>query len=397
MKCLRCGNEEMKYFYCDDGIWYCRKCIAFGRIDVGASPKRCVYKKRKCHTRLNLPYALSVYQKKASKEVIEYVEKHRDVLIYAATGAGKTEIVMPLIEKALNEGKKVGMAISRRQVVLELKERLQRVFSDISVIAVCEGHTHIVDGDLIVCTMHQLYRYDHVFDLLIMDEVDAFPYYGNEVLEAIANHSCTQEKVYLTATPDKQMIEAVESKKLAMVKLFIRPHGKPLIEPKCLCLPFWMQVIYVMYFLKKKKQQNKQVLVFVPTIRMANQLGKCFQYLFRSCFISSQVMHKDELIEAFRQKQYDFMITTTILERGITIPNIDVVVLCGEHIVFNEASLVQIFGRVGRSMKYPYGEAVLLCRHKNKEIRNCLASIAMMNQEGGENNDKNNQSDADTQ
>ena len=50
MQCERCKNTDPKYFAYDHGIYYCRKCIAFGRLDVGEKPKvsqvsHVVYKK----------------------------------------------------------------------------------------------------------------------------------------------------------------------------------------------------------------------------------------------------------------------------------------------------------------------------------------------------------------
>ena len=260
MKCNRCLNENPKYFYEDKGVWYCRKCIAFGRIDIGEKPKKKNYAVKKHNVHFTLPYSLTSYQKKAQKKLVEYCKKGKDVLVYAATGAGKTEISMKLIETYLNEGKKVCMAISRRQVVLEICERMKKAFPSLHIIAVCEGHTKVVDADLIICTMHQLYRYYQTFDLLIMDEVDAFPYRGNEVLEAIAHHSSKGEIVYLSATPDENMLKDIEKGELEVVQLFARPHGYPLCVPKVYILPFFLQVLYMLVFLYQQKKKKKQTL-----------------------------------------------------------------------------------------------------------------------------------------
>lgn len=172
LKCLRCGNENPLYFYEDNGTWYCRKCIAFGRLDVGEAPQKKSYRKVHVHCDYHLKYPLTKKQKQAIHEILVHLKRQCDVLVYAACGAGKTELVMEPIKQYLNAGKKVGFAISRRQVVLEIKERMSVAFPMIDVIAVCEGHTKIVDADLIVCTMHQLHRYYQTFDLLVMDEVD---------------------------------------------------------------------------------------------------------------------------------------------------------------------------------------------------------------------------------
>lgn len=380
MKCLRCHNEDPLYFYLDKDTYYCRKCIAFGRVDVDVKARKRKYQSKKHNVQYQLEYDLTTYQKQVVEQLNTYLKEKKHVLVYAATGAGKTEIVMQSIENYLNKGLKVAIAISRRQVVLEIAQRLKKAFPTLNVVAVCEGHTKKVDGDLIVCTMHQLYRYQETFDLLIMDEVDAFPYRGNEVLEAIAHHSCKGEIIYLSATPDAHMLKEVENDKLAMVTLFKRPHGYPLCVPKCFRMPLLFQYVLLFMFLLKQKQQNKRTLVFVPTIRMANFAAKVFSLYFHCAALTSKTMDKDALALAMRKGEYDFLIATTILERGITIPAIDVVVVESDHIVFNEASLIQIAGRVGRSMKAPKGTCLFLYKNKTEEIVKCISAIKRMNE-----------------
>ena len=180
--CLRCGNADPEYFWNDEGVWYCRRCIAFGRIDAGQRPIPPKWEKRVIHCEYHLKYPLTAAQKRTVDEVMEGLNGGHDVLIYAATGAGKTELTMEAIRQYFARGKRVGFAIARRQVVLEIAERMHKAFPDLKVRAVCEGHTDQVYADLVVCTMHQLYRYPDCFDLLIMDEVDAFPYRGNVML-----------------------------------------------------------------------------------------------------------------------------------------------------------------------------------------------------------------------
>ncbi len=65
---------------------------------------------------------------------------------------------------------------------------------------------------------------------------------------------------------------------------------------------------------------------------------------------------RKEKVLAFRRGQIPILVTTTILERGVTVPNIDVAVLGAEQPIFTESALVQIAGRVGRSAQYPTGD-----------------------------------------
>lgn len=378
-RCLRCGNTDGYYFYHDQGVLYCRKCVNFKRLDVGDYPVKVEYKKRKIRCDYHLKYPLTIEQKRCQKEIAMYLSKRQDVLVYAACGAGKTEIVMDSIKRYLNEGKKVGFAISRRQVVLEIQTRMQEAFSSLQVVAVCEGYTEITDGDLIICTMHQLYRYYQTFDLLIMDEVDAFPYRGNVMLENIAKDACIGQFIYLSATPDETMLEAIQKQELGLVELFQRPHGYPLIVPEVYCGFHWYLYIRLYEFLKHHMRCLKQVLLFVPTIALAHRLKNILSVFFRCIDITSKSEDKDQIIQAFHEHTYDVLISTTILERGITIKDIQVVILFADHMVFHEASLIQIIGRVGRNMEKPTGEGMFLCRKKTADIKHCIYAIQRMN------------------
>lgn len=379
MKCIRCKNSEMKYFYRDNNVWYCRKCIAFGRVDVGSYLQPSSYKAIKKRTKVCLDYPLSEYQQKAIKEIKYYVSRKMDTLVFAATGAGKTELVMNTIAEGISAGLKVGFAISRRSVVIEIRDRMKIAFPNLSVIAVCEGFTKIVDADLIVCTMHQLHRYTHTFDILIMDEVDAFPYIGNEVLENIALQSCRGVKIYLTATPTSEMLQQAKNNEIGYVELFRRPHGKPIVVPKVISNYNWILNIKLYKFIKHCKDTKIPLLVFVPTIALANKYHFFYRWLFKCSAFTSKSQDKDPIIEAFRKGKFDCLFTTTILERGITVPGVNVVVMKGDHMVFNEASLVQIIGRVGRKMDMPSGEALILCEKYNASIKSCVGTIEKMN------------------
>ena len=66
--------------------------------------------------------------------------------------------------------------------------------------AVYGGNTNDLEGQLVVLTTHQLFRYKNYFDLLILDEADAFPYYKDELLNNFLKSSVKGPIVYLSAT-----------------------------------------------------------------------------------------------------------------------------------------------------------------------------------------------------
>ncbi len=378
MRCLRCGNEDNRFFKKDHGVFYCRKCIQFSRLDVGIEPlvpklTHRVYKKG-----FILDYELTSDQKKASQDVLTFLKQGKDVFVYAATGAGKTEITFESISYYLSKGKKVAFAISRRQVVLEIKDRLQKAFPTLKVIAVAQDYTSIVDGDLIVCTDHQLYRYPKSFDLLIMDEVDAFPYVHNVLLEQIAKKACIGQFLYLSATPDEESLKEIKDGRMEMVTLFKRPHGHPLIIPKVKQGSLFYQFLWVLYYCQKWK--HKQILLFVPKKQSAQWMSKLLSFLYKCQYIHSNSKNKDDIMASFHQKKFNILVTTTLLERGITVPSVQVIVFEADHLVFTTASLIQIFGRVGRSFKDPTGEGICLCTAINSSIKSCIEQLKQMNQ-----------------
>jgi len=265
----------------------------------------------------------------------------------------------------LKQGLRVCWAIPRRQVVLQLCARLGEYFKHLKVIGVCGGHTSDLTGDLIVCTTHQLWRWHKAFDLLVLDEPDAFPYHGNTLLQGILKSSCRGKILYLSATPDEDLL------KLPQVRLFKRPWGVPLCVPRVLIKGRVMLFMQLVAWICR----HPRTLVFVPSVRLARRLG----LLLGLPIIHAGSKDKEQLIQAFLNRQINQLITTTVLERGVTFEELDVLVYQADHPVFSAASLVQILGRVGRSPRFPDGKGMLLCRGKSEEVKTCLAILEEMN------------------
>ena len=122
-------------------------------------------------------------------------------------GAGKTEMLFRGIAEALQKGERVCIATPRTDVVLELAPRLQEVFPNINVAALYGGSLdREKDAALIVATTHQLLRYYRAFHVMIVDEIDAFPYHADKMLHYAVNEAMKEEaaRIYLTATPDEK-------------------------------------------------------------------------------------------------------------------------------------------------------------------------------------------------
>lgn len=362
MWCERCHNSDKRYFVYHQNKYLCRKCIMFSE---GLKESDFVYFRDTLDAEYVLTFKLSKQQLILSKQLNELVKAKHDVLIYAACGSGKTEIILLMIKEALSQGLRVAIAIPRRQVVLELAARLKEYFKHLKVIAVCEGYTKVLFADLIVCTTHQLYHYYQYFDVLVIDEPDAFPFSNNQLLINIQKQSVVGSTVYLTATPTEEMLQ------LKTLTLFERFHGHKLPIPKVV-VGFKFYLFFRLFeFLK----YHSKVLLFVPTIKQAETLSKFLRYPT----IHSKTKDKESLLKAFVNDEFNVLITTTIMERGITIEGVNVCVLFCDHNVFDVASLIQIAGRVGRKASNPDGEVLFLARQKSSKVKKCLMTLEMMN------------------
>ena len=377
MKCPRCGNTQKSYFYKGSHGYYCRKCIGFGRLLL---EEEINIKLEDIHddcSEYTMQYPLTKLQEAVSKECQQYI-RTKDVLLECVCGAGKTEMVLASIADALNEKRKVCFAIARRQVVLELAERLKIYFKRAKIVAVCGGHTDEIDGDLIVCTTHQLYRYQGQFSLLILDEPDAFPYRGDEVLHGIAKHACIGNIIYLTATPDAYLLSRVKEGMMHHIILNKRPHGHDLPVPRLLIYPSVLLFFILIRWINKHACNPR--IIFVPTIKTAKILGLILN-IFMQCYVcTSESEDRDEIICHFKQNPLGVMIATTVLERGVTIPKADICVWHANHSVFDEAGLIQMAGRAGRSFTSPEGDVLFLCSEKTELVQLCKNKIEQANQ-----------------
>lgn len=297
-------------------------------------------------------------------------------IVYVAPG--KTEISVESISYFLGKGFKVAYAIARKEVVIELTERFKNIFSNANVVGVYGGHHEQLFGDLIVCTTHQLYRYYKTFDLLILDEVDAFPLKGNETLMNISLNSSKGRVIFSTATIDDNLNRILQKRNYVEVKLYTRPSHKPLIIPKVIYLSKLMHIIYLVIILHR---MANQCIIFTPNKKLCKTLYKIYSHLFSCIYVYADLEERQKNIMDFKNKKYKFIFATTVLERGITIHDVNVIVLDFKQGCFDESSLIQMTGRVGRNYKNPYGYAYILSTHVSKEIENCVNNLREANGE----------------
>lgn len=361
MRCEKCGNKIKELFIYKDGCYICRKCLMYrGGVEkdycVKGSGKYC------------LEYSLTKDQKAASDFILNEIKNGRNCALNAVTGAGKTEIIYPLIKYCLDNKLKIGITIPRKDVVIELARRISRDFKFAIVVSVYGGNTDILSGDILILTCHQLYRYRKYFDVLVIDEVDAFPYYKNNILENFLLSSVKGNIVYMSATMPIEL-----TKKHSVYYLNRRYHNNKLDIPKIKY--FWSKMTITKYI---KKHFDSIIIIYFPTIKEQEKFSKKLK--IKHYILNSKTNKRDELLMELYSLNQAVILSTLVLERGVTFKNTNVIVYKADHDLFSYENLVQISGRVGRHYLYPHGDIIFLVDRKTKNIKRAIKFIKKCNE-----------------
>ena len=340
-QCQRCGERDVEEWPSQYGMAAtCRSCESIGSstsLDVLYRDERSLLE-GPSEVTFQPHWVLTEAQRLASEQVFKFINDpcEETALLWAACGAGKTEVCFPSAAWALRQGKSVLFAAPRQDVINDIAPRLQRDFPDYPV-QVLTGTSPVKfqAGGMVLATTHQVLRFWRAFDVIFMDEMDAFPYQGSRALEWGLNHALRQggKILYLTATPSFETLKAVRQGKKQLIRLPARHHRTSLpvpyweksrhsIEPNG-CIGVWASQINLL-------RVHGPVLVFVPKIAWVDPWIKCF----RRCFPSWRV---------------------------------------------DERALVQMAGRVGRTRENPEGKVVFIAVRMTPAMRTAVQWIEEQN------------------
>lgn len=405
-RCLRCGSYDLQPTACLEcgtpQAWSCQTCGSMGQAK-SCTPLYACAATTSAQPRavtLNLPSSLTGPQARAAQQLQQFLQQGRQTtcLFWAVCGAGKTEATLPAVQQVLNMGGRVLWASPRRDLVVELAPRLQAALPGIEVAALHgQARERFTNAPVVIATTHQALRLFAAFDLVILDEVDAFPYADNPMLELAVLRALRPggKLIYLTATPAAKLLQQVKRGQVRQVLLPVRWHGHPLPEPAIHLLrlpraeqPNWVVPNLLVRLLTDSLERDLcQVLIYVPSVRLAEQVGRGLQAHFARQDLSHWVEYihaadgqRDVKRARFFAGEFPILVTTTLLERGITLPRVHVYVLYADRSqIFSEPVLMQIAGRAGRAAEHPIGQVYFLAERRSPEMAGALRQIQTLN------------------
>ena len=364
----------------DKTITYCRRCIHLGRTD--SITDICIVKSFQKATKANyqLPFELSKQQQYASEAIVQAIKNNNDLLLYAVTGAGKTEMMFEGIRIARQMGHNIAIVSPRVDVIIEISHRIKDAFIDERIDVLHQSSRQQYNGHFVIATIHQLLRFKQHFDTVFVDEVDAFPLsmdpqLSNAIqLASKLNHS----HIFMTATPPRHFLKQFPPEKI--IKLPARFHRHPLPIPKFkyFKLKSTRKQNLLLNLFRNQINQQRFTLVFFNNIEIMNKTYQQYKMDIADLIcVHSEDDLRFEKIEALRRGQHKIVFTTTILERGFTMTHLDVVVVDAGS--FQQEALIQIAGRVGRKQQSPSGLVLFL--HEGVTLSMILAkrNIISMN------------------
>ncbi len=320
-------------------------------------------------------YNLTLLQYFASRFLIYNYHQKQDGVIIAVCGAGKTELCFPLFERLITNHK-IAFSTPRIDICNEMYKRLNTQFPN--QVGIHTGRQKINPrNQLLVLTTNQLLKYKNYFDLIIIDEVDAFPFdnqaiYYDGVKSSLKNGSL----FYLTSTPSARLT----SNNLPTFTIYKRWHNNPLPVPKLFHTADYRK--FPPKILQVIKIRPRSLLIFVATIRKGQELSRLlYDKQISHLLTYSTNPERNNYLSKFKTGQVKILITTTILERGVNFTDVDVLIIDSDDSFYNKAALVQISGRACRYKDYQGGQVYFSYKVYTETIKQAIKFIKTNNRQ----------------
>ena len=325
-----------------------------------------------------LTFNLTNAQKKVIKEIYDEISNGKIVnrLIQGDVGSGKTVVAMVmLIYMAENSYQGALMApteILANQHYLGIKERLEKIGLRVELLTssikgkkkneILEG---IANGDVdIVIGTHSLIEDDVIFKKLGLIVIDEQHRFGVNQRNKLREKGFLGNLLVMSATPIPRSLALSIYGDLDLSIIDELPPGRTPIKTKWIANDEDLEKMY--NFIYKKVNDGNQAYFVAPLIETSDKMAlksvdKVSEEIERK-FSNKKIgiihgkmkaKEKDEVMLKFKNKEYDILIATTVIEVGIDVPASTIMTIYNAE-RFGLSALHQLRGRVGRGSKQSY-------------------------------------------
>ena len=337
----------------------------------------------------SLPFTLTAEQEKVWQEICIDMQKDTQMqrLVQGDVGSGKTVIAILALVKAIENGFQGALMAPTEILALQHYEKIKDLLEPLDIHiglltgslktkekrAILEG---LADGciNLIIGT-HALIQDNVIFKnlgLVITDEQHRFGVNQRAKLEEKGN-TFLPDVLVMTATPIPRTMTLTVYGDLDVSFIRQLPPGRKPIRT-FVRMPDRRELIYK--FVKDEVAKGRQAYVVCPLIEESensdavsvemiyDELTSGYLYGVRCGLLHGKLKpaEKENLLHEFLAGNIDVLISTTVIEVGVNVPNASIMVIEGAE-RFGLAQLHQLRGRIGRGEYASY--CILINRGKN--------------------------------
>ena len=327
------------------------------------------------------PYPLTGAQIKAINDIRRDVGVSRPMnrLLQGDVGSGKTAVAIVSIAMALMNGKQAALmvptSILAEQHYRNVGATLDKIPGERKpVVALLTGslteterqsiYRGMADGSIdVVIGTHALIQEGVEFKDLGVAVIDEQHRFGVEQRKALRGKGTNPHLLVMTATPIPRTLALTLYADLDLTILDEMPPGRIPIQTRVVD-PIARERIY--NFVESELKQGRQAFVVHPLVEESEKIDApaaveayerlqkvFFRYRVGLLHGRMRPAEKDEIMEAFSAGRYDVLVTTSVAEVGVNVPNASVMVIEGAN-RFGLAQLHQFRGRVGRGEHASY-------------------------------------------
>lgn len=326
----------------------------------------------------SLPFELTNAQKRVITEIYRDLANGRIVnrLVQGDVGSGKTAVSMVLLLYML-ENSYQGVLMAPTEILavqhyLSVKDKFEKLGVRVELLTgsftgkkkqklledIANGEVGIVIGT------HALIEESVVFHKLGMIIIDEQHRFGVLQRKALRDKGVLANLVVMSATPIPRSLALSIYGDLDVSVIDELPPGRKPIRTKWIATDEEIETMYE--FIEKKLSQGRQAYFIAPLIEESEKLSaKSTQELMEEVekFLPKYkigVLHgkmknaeKDEVMSRFKNRELDILVSTTVIEVGVDVPNSSIIVINNAE-RFGLSALHQLRGRVGRGEHQSY-------------------------------------------
>ncbi|MDO5031501.1 ATP-dependent DNA helicase RecG [Corynebacterium sp.] len=325
----------------------------------------------------SLPFTLTEGQRTVLAEIDEDLAGTRPMsrLLQGEVGSGKTMVAICAMLQAVDAGKQAALLAPTEVLVAQHGASISASVPEGVRVTVLSGSMRtaekrqalldIVSGeaDIVIGTHALIQDSVEFFDLglIVVDEQHRFGVEQRDTLRNKAREGISPHLLVMTATPIPRTIAMTVFGDLAVSTLRELPRGRSPIQSSV--VPEWMPswVSRALQRIREEVAEGHQAYIVCPRIEgeggvleVAEQLAAGPLKGLRVDVMHGRLSDKDEVMERFARGETDVVVSTTVIEVGVDVPNATVM-LIRESENFGVSQLHQLRGRVGR------GRAAAVC------------------------------------